>query len=211
MNGCLHAARKPECETGLKVLLGAEAEMAAGVVAFTPHSASLVDYIICPHSHTHMKGFVLPTDADTPEKHADFLVKSFYSLCMHPLAKYILGIAHPMYPIGKTVDEADRLFAHMTDDALFFICRAAAKADLALELNGSVSLSCPLTGLHPRVTRAFSARPKVQAATFSLAATVTAASCTYRTTRFPRAGEIAEALGLCEADFTRALDKAMSL
>ena len=35
-----------ECETGLKVLLGAEAEMAAGVVAFTPHSASRLHYII---------------------------------------------------------------------------------------------------------------------------------------------------------------------
>ena len=129
-------ARRAEAEreSGLKVLLGAEAEMAAGVVAFTPESAALLDYIICPHSHTHMKGFVLPADAEAPEKHADFLVKSFYALCVHPLARYILGVAHPMYPIGKSADEADEIYAHISDDALFFICQAAAKADLALEL-----------------------------------------------------------------------------
>ena len=205
-------ARRAEAEreNGLKVLLGAEAEMAAGVVAFTPESAALLDYIICPHSHTHMKGFVLPADAEAPEKHADFLVKSFYALCVHPLARYILGIAHPMYPIGKNADEADEIYAHISDDALFFICQAAAKADLALELNTSTLAPIPTERLASLGYARFFRAAKSAGCHFFLGSDRHSSKHPVHDT-LARAPELAEALGLHEDDFTRALEKALAL
>lgn len=205
-------ARRAEAEreNGLKVLLGAEAEMAAGVVAFTPESAALLDYIICPHSHTHMKGFVLPADAEAPEKHADFLVKSFYALCVHPLARYILGVAHPMYPIGKSADEADEIYAHISDDALFFICQAAAKADLALELNISTLAPIPTERLASLGYARFFRAAKSAGCHFFLGSDRHSSKHPVHDT-LARAPELAEALGLHEDDFTRALEKALAL
>lgn len=205
-------ARRAEAEreNGLKVLLGAEAEMAAGVVAFTPESAALLDYIICPHSHTHMKGFVLPADAEAPEKHADFLVKSFYALCVHPLARYILGVAHPMYPIGKSADEADEIYAHISDDALFFICQAAAKADLALELNTSTLAPIPTERLASLGYMRFFRAAKSAGCHFFLGSDRHSSKHPVHDT-LARAPELAAALGLHEDDFTRALEKALAL
>ena len=207
------SARKAEAEavTGIKVLLGAEAEMAAGVLAFTGHAASLVDYIICPHSHTHMKGFVLPSDCKTFEKHADYLVKSFYSLCVHPLAKYIFGIAHPMYPVGVGEEELEEIYSHITDAQLEFICAAAAKSGLALELNTS-SVSHHSCGGKPNPAYArFFAAAKNAGCDFFLGSDKHKCIPAGEKDVFFDVPQMMEALGLEESDFQNALERAMKL
>ena len=55
----------------IKVLIGCETEYAHGTLGISEKKAEMLDYVLVPHSHTHMNGFVLPDDCNTPEKHAD--------------------------------------------------------------------------------------------------------------------------------------------
>ena len=59
----------PEDTFGVKVLFGAESEFfgMSNTLGITAESARKFDYILVPHTHTHMKNNVMPEDADTLE------------------------------------------------------------------------------------------------------------------------------------------------
>ncbi|HPE94472.1 MAG TPA: hypothetical protein PLT66_00200 [Bacillota bacterium] len=123
----------------VRVLFGCECEFAHGdTLSISEKKAQLFDYVLVPHSHTHMLGFVLPVDCQSPEKHADFLVKSFFGVVTHPLAKqYITGIVHPFDPCGKTSEQAKEILSGISD-SVFYECACAAKENnVAVELNSS--------------------------------------------------------------------------
>ena len=143
------AARKEEIKEidteGITILLGAEGEYASEILGLNEKSLSLLDYIIVPHSHTHMKGFVLPTDCiDNPKKHAEYLVKSFISLCNHEKRNLFFGIAHPMWPIGVCLTAAEDIYSYITDEELKTIALTAAKNDIAIEVN----ISCVINVIY---------------------------------------------------------------
>lgn len=122
----------------IKVLIGCETEYANHTLAITPKKAEMLDYVLVPHSHTHMRGFVLPTGCEAPEKHADYLVQSFYEVATHEMAKdYITGIVHPFFPCGQKPDAVSEILGHISD-AQFYECACAAKDnDIEIELNTS--------------------------------------------------------------------------
>lgn len=129
---------------GVKVMIGAEGEYAAELLGLNENSLKYVDYLIVPHSHTHMRGFVLPQDCvGIPEKHAEYLVRSFKSLCRHKMNKHIFGIAHPMYPIGDKPEYAQQVYSFISDKDLEECAKAAKESETALEANLSVLNQIP--------------------------------------------------------------------
>ena len=48
---------------GVRVLVGCETEyVGGGWVGISPQSAELLDFVLVPHSHFHMEGFVRPAE-----------------------------------------------------------------------------------------------------------------------------------------------------
>ena len=144
------AARREELKEldtrGIKVLCGAEGEFANLLLGLSDAGAEYVDYVIVPHSHTHMGGFVLPEDCiGNAEKHARYLVKSLLALCRHERKDLFCGIAHPMFPVGCKYDYFARVLSHISD-SVYDECAAAIREsdkmpefniDCALWANGS--------------------------------------------------------------------------
>ena len=125
---------------GINVMLGAEGEYAKEVLCITEKALKYTDYIIVPHSHTHMNGVVLPEECNgDAKKHAQYLVNSFISLCNHQNRKFFFGIAHPMYPIGKNPEEAEKIYSYITDEMLENCVNAAKNSGIVLEFNLSVA------------------------------------------------------------------------
>ncbi len=132
-------------DTGdIRVLLGAEGEYASFILGLGDEGRRYVDYVLIPHSHTHMKGFVLPNDCvGNPEKHAKYLIDSFLSLCGHKKRELFFGIVHPMYPIGETAEYAEEIYSYISDAALDECASAACESGVLLEANLSVLKSIP--------------------------------------------------------------------
>ncbi len=121
---------------GVKILLGAEGEFAQLILGLGDEGRKYVDYVLIPHSHTHMKGFVLPEECvGNAKKHADYLVKSFLALCRHEKRDLYFGIVHPMNPIGEKYEYFEEIYSHISDATLFECACAAKEADIALEVN----------------------------------------------------------------------------
>lgn len=132
----------------LKLLFGCETEFAHGDLGITEERATLFDYVLVPHSHTHMRGFVLPEGEESPEKHAAYLVRSFLALASHPMAKrWITGIVHPFYPCGTYGDEVTKIFQNISDAAFSEAAAAAKENDIAIELNASSFTQVPPAAL----------------------------------------------------------------
>ena len=139
---------KKELETidhhGLKVLFGCETEFAGHTLGISEEAAKLFDYVIVPHSHTHMLGFVLPEDMTAPKDHAKYLVDSFLEVANHKLAKkYIYGIVHPFNPVGKSDEDAVEILKNITDDEFLKCAESAKKNEVSIELNASSLVNKP--------------------------------------------------------------------
>ena len=122
---------------GIKVLFGCETEFThEGKICLAEENFELFDYILLPHSHTHMK-VVVPQDRVADEKdHAKYLMDSFMSAVTHPLSKKIVSIAHPFVP-GTKYDIYNRIQSLIPNSYLFEAFSAAREAGIAIEMNGS--------------------------------------------------------------------------
>lgn len=122
---------------GIKVLFGCETEFThEGKICLAEENFELFDYILLPHSHTHMK-VVVPQDRISDEKdHAKYLMDSFMSAVTHPLSKKIVSIAHPFVP-GTKYDIYNRIQSLIPNSYLFEAFSAAREAGIAIEMNGS--------------------------------------------------------------------------
>lgn len=141
-------SRKSEIKTidtdGLKVLFGAEGEFANFLLGIGEDARQYVDYIIVPHSHTHMKGFVMPSEYSGDAKaHAKFLTDSFIALCSHKDKNLFVGIAHPMWPVGASIEYIKQIFDNISDSTLDECAQAAKESELMLEVNLSSLKSIP--------------------------------------------------------------------
>ena len=122
-------------EKGLKILFGCECECDKnGTVAISREVAQQMDVLLVPHSHTHMRDFVIPAElADDAQKHGDFLVRHFMDIMESPVADLITAIPHPFHPCGYR-PYADVINA-ISDKALEECCKAAKQNGIALEIN----------------------------------------------------------------------------
>lgn len=142
------ASRKRELDgidtNGIDVRFGAEGEYANFLLGMTDAVFEHVDYVIVPHSHTHMVGFVLPEDYNNdPKNHAKYLAESFISLCRHDIKDRFFGIAHPMSPIGKNAAQTEEIYSFISDAMLNECASAAKESDVLLEANLSILKNIP--------------------------------------------------------------------
>lgn len=142
------ATRKQELDgidtSDIDIRFGAEGEYASFLLGMSESVFEYIDYVIVPHSHTHMTGFVLPEDCKgDPEKHAKYLVDSFISLCRHKMSDRFFGIAHPMSPVGKNAEQTEEIFGFITDAMLNECACAAKESGIPLEANLSILKNIP--------------------------------------------------------------------
>lgn len=139
---------KHELETidhcGVNVLFGCETEFAGHTLGISEEKTKLFDYIIVPHSHTHMYGFVLPEDMVAPADHARYLVESFLEVANHPIAKEcIYGIVHPFNPVGKNSDDSIEILKNISNEDYIKCAKAAKNNSVKIELNSSSLVNQP--------------------------------------------------------------------
>lgn len=123
---------------GIRVLFGCESEFDMhGTLGITREHAQQLDFVICPHSHTHMKDFVMPASClSSFEKHAGYMVDSFLKLVNHRDIDCITSIAHPFDPCGDSRHVEEILSC--ISDAQFEDCfRSARDARVGIELNAA--------------------------------------------------------------------------
>lgn len=123
----------------VRVLFGAETDFChAETLGISRETAEQLDFLLVPHSHTHMLDFVMPREYDNNiPLHADYLVRSFSALCRHPMRDLITSIAHPFLPIAKDREYANRIFDAVTDEQFTECFEAAAEAKIGFEINTS--------------------------------------------------------------------------
>ena len=130
--------------TTVKVLQGAEGEFANFLLGIDGEAAAYADYIIVPHDHIHMKGFVIPMDRYHEEGVAKFLLESFEALCKHPERDLFVGLCHPMVPCCHPWEFKNAVYKHITDRQLEDALIAAKEAGVWLELNLSEFACVPV-------------------------------------------------------------------
>ncbi len=127
---------KPE---NLRILYGCETEFCRGqFLGITEERAKALDFILVPHSHTHMHGFTIDAEAALdPKAHAAYLVESFKAVCRHPLAKYITSIAHPFHPVAVKPDFETAVIENISDNDFGECFTLAGEKNIGIELNAS--------------------------------------------------------------------------
>ena len=132
-----------EHPTSVKVLQGAEGEYANFLLGLDEEAAEYADFVIIPHDHVHMKGFVIPEERHSEEDVAKFLLESFESLCKHPKRGLFVGLCHPMVPCCHPWQFKNAVYKHISDTQLENALQAAKEAGLWMELNLSEFADVP--------------------------------------------------------------------
>lgn len=127
-----------EKHSAVRILQGAEGEFANFLLGVDEEAAELVDYILIPHDHVHMTGFVVPEGFEPPAKMACFLLDSFEAVCKHPKRGLITGLCHPLIPCCKPKEYQTEVLKEITDRQMEEVLSAARETDLLLELNTSL-------------------------------------------------------------------------
>lgn len=117
---------------GVKILWGCETEYAQGIVGITPERAALLDYVLIPHSHFHMKGFTIPEVMEQPREIAQYAVQTFKEVVQTGLAT---GIAHPFDPCRFNEEEFRAFFASISDEAFGECFGLAKENNVSVEIN----------------------------------------------------------------------------
>ncbi len=195
-----------ETDTRIKIFFGAETEYAGGVLGVGEKAAQELDYIIVPHSHTHMRGFVLPEGWDSPQKHAEYLLKSFFELCTHSSRERFFGIAHPFYPVGASKEAAEHIYSFISDQDMTECLCAAAENGVFLELNTSTFSGIELNETEDYFYSRFFYNAKRSGNSFFMGSDKHRVIPFGEPDRFMQIGELIKKLGLEERDFSAALD-----
>jgi HisJ family histidinol phosphate phosphatase len=134
---CRLKAELPEADPSLKILFGCETECDMhGTVAISEEVAAQMDILLVPHSHTHMKDFVIPAATrEDDAAHGMFMVKHFMHIMESPVAKYITAVPHPFAVLRCPTFR--NLMNSIPNSALEECCAAAAEKGIALEINTS--------------------------------------------------------------------------
>lgn len=128
---------------GIKVLFGCETEFTyQSKLCIAEENIELFDYILVPHSHTHIS-CVMPREyANDNKLHAKFLMDSFMNVVNHPLSDHFTAIAHPFVP-GTRYNIYNTIQAMIPDSYLREAFCAAKEKNIAIEINGSCIIYMP--------------------------------------------------------------------
>lgn len=119
---------------GIKILVGCETEYdyAKRNVAITPETASKLDFVLAPVSHTHI---TMPKEFYSDiNKHADYMLNAWYDIMESKAAKYITAIPHPFFAISCPYDNRE-VMRRITDKQFRDCFTAAKENDIAVEIN----------------------------------------------------------------------------
>ena len=135
--------QKADSSCGIQTLFGCETEFThEGKLCLTEEHMELFDYILVPHSHTHMK-IVMPQEyAADHNTHARYLMDSFLKVVEHPLSHRFTAIAHPFVP-GTRYHLYNTVQALIPDSYFREAFTAAKEKGIAIELNGSCLIYLP--------------------------------------------------------------------
>lgn len=116
---------------GLRLLIGCETEFFGTIPAISLINKEKLDFVLAPHSHTHMKNYVLPESYTSDEQIADFLCKSFEKLISFERAT---AIAHPFFPCGYA-PRLEGIISHISDNSFGDMLTECAASGTAIEIN----------------------------------------------------------------------------
>jgi len=123
----------PEDTMGVRVLIGCESEYCGdGKAGISRETAGLLDFVLLPMSHLHMKGFVEPLWVNGPDDVARLMVRRFNEVVGLGIAT---GIAHPFVPVHyKNTDE---IISRITDAEFEECFGRAADAGISIEIQAN--------------------------------------------------------------------------
>ncbi|MFC1453498.1 hypothetical protein ACFLSJ_09175 [Verrucomicrobiota bacterium] len=117
--------------TGVRVLVGCEAEMIApGKIGLTPEYARQLDFVLLACSHLHMKDFVEQPASDAPRDVAKHLIRFFIAGVTSGIAT---SIAHPFLPCGY-MEQFDAVIAAIPDSEFLDAFGQAAGRGVGIEV-----------------------------------------------------------------------------
>ena len=121
----------PEDTGGVRVMVGCETEyVGGGRVGISPAVAEQLDFVLVPHSHFHMEGFVRPASVDTPAAIAALLCERFAEAIELDVTT---GIAHPFLPCILP-GQLDEILGHIDDDGFTRFFARAAERGVSIEI-----------------------------------------------------------------------------
>lgn len=121
---------------GIRLLFGCETEYAQGVLGIDPAKARLFDYLLIPHTHTHMKDFVIPKSVADPDDLAAFMTRTYREVVQIRLDAPT-SIAHPFIACGYSPEMQMELVERISDADFRESFSIAAQNGVGLELNAS--------------------------------------------------------------------------
>lgn len=128
---CEELLKLPSKVGNVKIIKGVETEYAGGILGITEEQADRLDYVIAPHSHLHMYGFVRPLHIINPKQIGKYMVKTFIEVASNSLVN---AIAHPFDPCMKYNRLAD-IYSSISDKD-FEECFMIAKSNnVSVEIN----------------------------------------------------------------------------
>lgn len=189
-----------------RAFLGAEGEYAQGVLGVRAETIDRLDYIIIPHSHTHMKQFVLPEGCESPHAHGRYVFNSFVSLLNHPVASKIFGVAHPFSLCGKNAEETDEILSAITDEEFVYCGKLAKEKGIFLEMNASSVTIYPIDKAEESQYGRFFRNAQKGGAQFFMGSD-NHSPVPHGKNKLFRLPDYMEAFGLDEGNFTSAIDR----
>jgi len=125
----------PADTCGVRVLFGCETEYTGGgVVGITPEVAAQLDYVLVPHSHFHMEGFVRSAAVNTPRGIAALMLQRFAEVIALEVTS---GVAHPFMPCIFT-ERTDEIIGTISDAAFTDLFGRAAERRVSIEITTGV-------------------------------------------------------------------------
>lgn len=128
---------KKNCDCGIRLLFGAEAEYcpARHIPAITEEVAEQLDFLLVPNSHTHMtmpKAFY-----DDHQRHADFMLQAFMDIVTSPVAQWLTAVAHPFYAVSCPYPH-ETLLPLISEKDFCHAFEVAANKNIAVEINAHI-------------------------------------------------------------------------
>ena len=124
-------AQMPADTHGVRVLIGCETEyVGGGVVGISPEAAEGLDFVLVPHSHFHMEGFVRPAEIRAPREVAELMRQRFAEVVG---LEVTTGVAHPFLPCGFS-EQTDEIIGEIGDGEFTDVFARAAERGVSLEI-----------------------------------------------------------------------------
>lgn len=116
------------------ILVGCETEfLGKQHVGMTKAHAKLFDYVLVPHSHFHMGGFVRPYEVQSADALRELLITRFVESVQLDLG-VPTGIAHPFYPHGFEELE-EEILSGISDQTYRDCLSLAARNQVSIEIH----------------------------------------------------------------------------